>query len=567
MEFIIIGLILILCLYIVGIFVKRRYYKEIDRLETWKIDIMNRPILEELSKVKQLNMTGETETLFEEWRNQWDEIAGTRLPNVEEYLFDAEEYIDKYRFRKAKEVQQTIDKYLTETEENIEALVKEINDLVGSEEKNRNEIEELREIYRLSRKNLLAHRHNYGCAETSLEASLDEISLLFEQFEEKTENGDYLKARETVLLIKSLLHDVSHKMEIIPNLLIECQSKIPLQLDELKEGYQEMSRQGYILEHIPVGKEIEKIRKRLEIYLQYLEKSETDEVVEGIDEIKDSINLLYDLLEEEVHAKQFVHENKDITLEMLKLAGKACEEVKAETETVLQSYHLSEENLDEQSQFDKRLAQLVKQFDLLEHKIKNDKIAHTLLRDELIEMSQQLEAIDTEIADFSKRLKALRKDELAAREKVSELSKGISEVIKSVRTSNIPGMSEKHVYLLKDARESISKVKEKLEVQPLDIPDVQQFLEIAVMTVEKAIEQTTELVETAILAEKIIQYGNRYRSRFPSVRKGLEEAEVFFRGYDYQAALERAATCIEEVEPDALKRIEKLLNEIDEVLI
>lgn len=567
MEFIIIGLVLILCLYIVGIFVKRKYYKEIDRLEKWKIDIMNRPILEELSKVKRLNMTGETETLFEAWRNQWDEIAGTRLPNVEEYLFDAEEYIDKYRFRKAKEIQQTIDKYLTETEENIKALVEEINDLVGSEEKNRTEIDELKEIYRLSRKNLLAHRHNYGRAEKSLEESLDETSLLFEQFEERTENGDYLKARETVLLIKSLLHEVSHKMEIIPNLLIECQSKIPLQLDELKEGYREMAQQGYILEHIPVQKEIDKIKKLLKNYLELLEKAETDQVVEGIDEIKDSINLLYDLLEEEVHAKQFVHENKDITLEMLKLTSKANEVVKVDTETILQSYHLSEESLEEQTNLEKRILQLIKQFDLLEHKVKNDKVAHTLLRDELIEMRQQLEAIDTEIADFSERLKALRKDELAAREKVKELSKRISEVIKSVRAYNIPGMSEKHVYVLKDARESISTVKEKLELQPLNIPDVQQYLEIATMTVEKAIEQTKELVETATLAEKIIQYGNRYRSRFPSVRKGLEEAEVLFRGFDYQSALEQAATCIEEVEPGALKRIEKLLNENDEELV
>ncbi len=561
MEFIIIGLILILVLYIVGIFVKRKYYKEMDRLEAWKIDIMNRPMLEELSKVKQLNMTGETEKLFEKWRSEWDEIAGTCLPDVEEHLFDAEEYIDKYRFKKAGQVQSAVHQYLTETEEKIQKLVDEINELVGSEEKNRTEIEELKEIYRLSRKNLLAHRHNYGRAEKSLETKLDDVSLLFDQFEERTENGDYLKARETVLLIKSSLHEISHKMEIIPDLLIECQSKIPSQLNELKEGYEEMAGQGYVLKHIPLHKEIAKMQQQLELHLASLEKAETDEVVEGLEEIRDNIHLLYDLLEEEVHAKQFVFENKDPAADMLQIIKKAGEEVQAETKTILKSYHLPEEKLEEQNQFEKRLDKLRKQFELLEHKIVSDKVAYTLLRDELSNLKKEMETLDVEIADFSEKLKALRKDELAAREKVQELSQGITEAIKTVRTSNIPGVPESHSYLLRDAGESIHTVKKKLEEQPLDIPAVQKHLEIASAQVEKAVEQTYELIETAVLAEKVIQYGNRYRSRIPSVRKGLEEAEQLFREFEYQSALERAATCIEEVEPGALKRIEQLLTE------
>lgn len=62
-----------------------------------------RPVLDEMSKVKQLNMTGQTEELFERWRQEWDELVTSKLPGIEDYLFDAEEYIDKYRFKKAKE--------------------------------------------------------------------------------------------------------------------------------------------------------------------------------------------------------------------------------------------------------------------------------------------------------------------------------------------------------------------------------------------------------------------------------------------------------------------------------
>src|SRR5690606_3971271 len=113
----------------------KKYYKEIDRLETWKMDIVNRPVPDEMSKVKKLNMTGQTEELFEGWRNEWDEIITTQLPNVEEYLIDAEESIDKYQFRKAKKIQQETDQFLSDIEEKIKKLLHELNNLVGSEEK------------------------------------------------------------------------------------------------------------------------------------------------------------------------------------------------------------------------------------------------------------------------------------------------------------------------------------------------------------------------------------------------------------------------------------------------
>jgi septation ring formation regulator len=561
MEYIIGIIVLIVALILIGTISKKKSFKEIDRLEQWKIDIMNRPVLEEMSKVKQLNMTGQTEVLFERWRNEWDEVVTIDLPDVEEYLFDAEEYIEKYRFKRAKEVQSKINQKLSKTEAKINKILSELNELVGSEEKNRQEIEQLKEAYREARKHLLAHRYTFGKSETHLETLLDEIVNQFSIYEEKTENGNYLEAREEVLLIKGNLDNISIKMEAIPQLLVECQSALPTQISELKEGYREMVEQGYFLEHIPLHEETERLESELELFITSIEKAEITDAQVGVLEIKESIELLYDLLEKEAHAKSLTIKMEGPTGHLLEMAHQESELLKAETIVVQQTYHLKEHELEQSRQIATRLTDLTNRYKVIKYKIEQNETAPTILGEELQEIKYQLETIQNEQAAFKEKLQMLRKDEMVAREKTSDIKKRMNESLRLVAKSNIPGLPEDYKYLFEDAKEGIQNVIFQLEQKPLDMQAVQQYLDLAVLTVDKLIQTTNDLIESVMLAERVIQYGNRYKSRYSTVAIGLKNAEQEFRNFNYQEALEQAAAAIEEIEPGALKKIESILKD------
>ena len=563
MEYIIVGLGVILCLFLIGYFMKRKYFNEVDRFEAWKIDIIDRPVLEEMSKVKKLNMTGQTEELFERWRKEWDDIVTSELPDIEEYLLDAEDYTDKLRFRKAKESLATIDSKLTTIEDKIKKILEELNELVGSEEKNRNEIEVLKEQYRDCRKNLLAHRHSFGKAEKELEDQLNNILQEFERFDEKTESGNYLEAREIVLGIQLNLEGIVVKMDLIPQLIHDCQLGIPAQMNELKEGCREMVEKGYILDHLGIEKELEEIEKQLGKFQSLINETEVAEIQLGIDELKEKINNLFDLLEKEALAKQFVKKNEQELNLLIQTAVDENDHIQEEIYTIQESYELSDQELDEHHLAEGKLGQLVKRYELLIARLEQGETAFSFLSDELTELKQELEFCNAEQQEFKEKLNALRKDEMAAREKVRELSKKTTEVLKLITQSNLPGLSQNYKYLLEDAKESIQNVADKLEQKPLNIPTVQQYLEIAELTVEKLASTTQEMVDNVKLAERVIQYGNRYRSSYPTVAKGLKSAEDAFRNYDYRQALEEAAAAIEEVEPGALKKIENIFVEIN----
>ncbi|WP_223590981.1 septation ring formation regulator EzrA [Neobacillus bataviensis] len=546
---------LLLALFVVGYLIKKKYFKEMDRLEAWKIDLMNRPILDEMSKVKQLNMTGQTEELFEHWRSQWDDVVTVKLPDLEEMLFDAEEYIDKYRFKKSKEVQQKIAEKLQETEDQIKSILEELHELVGSEEKNRVEIEELKELYRESKKMLLAHRHSFGNAEKCLEVQLSEVTQKFHEYDEKTENGNYLEAREVVLLIHSTLDSIKSNMNVIPQYLIECQSLLPNQLADVFDGYREMIGQGYYLEHINVEKEKIRLEEKLTEIVMQIEKTEIEQAEEGIKEVKERVDILFDLLEKEVHAKHFVLKNEKVTSGLLISAEEENRNLSNEVFNIQERYQLSDNDFETQRNLDKELTAVFKHYDILLEKLKLNETAQSVLSEELSELKEQLEIILDGQHAFAYKLQALRKDEIEARDKLKELTKKVGETVRLVAKSNVPGLPDDYKYLYEDTNDSIQNVRYQLEEKPLNISALNQYLEIAVLTVDKLVSSTIELIENATLAEKAIQYGNRYRRQYPSVAKGLSDAELAFRLYDYQEALEQVAASLEGIDPEALKKI------------
>ena len=93
---------------------------------------------------------------------------------------------------------------------------------------------------------LLAHRHSFGKSEKHLEEQLNDVTQKVSEFDEKTEHGNYLEAREVVLLIHSQLGNIKKNMDLIPQLLIECQSLIPNQVTDIQDGYREMTGQDII---------------------------------------------------------------------------------------------------------------------------------------------------------------------------------------------------------------------------------------------------------------------------------------------------------------------------------
>ncbi|MGG3800085.1 septation ring formation regulator EzrA [Metabacillus fastidiosus] len=559
---VIIGIILALCiLFGAGYFMRKNIYKDVDKLESWKIEIMNRSIIDEMSKVKDLKMDGQTEELFEEWRNEWDEIITTQLPKVEELLFEVEDCADKYRFKKGKEILNDIREILTEVDTSIDKIIYEINELVSSEKKNSVESEEVKEQFKKVKKTIIAHSHLYGGARRKLEEDINDVFEKLKQFDIETTNGNYLAARDLLTKQKEKLDLLTEKVEEIPKLMSECNSIIPNQIQELKDGFREMVEEGYYLDHIQFEAEIERLNEQLEHFRKQLLETDVSEVKEKIVTVQELIDNLYDLLEKEVHANHYLKKTApEIEGKIIQLMEQQ-EEASKETEAVKQSYHLSEHDIKGHKIIEKQILQLAKRYELIKQNLQADHIAHTIIKEELEDIEKQIEQLQIEHTDYYEMLQALRKDELLAREKLQDLKHLISETSRAIQKSNVPGLPEPFVQTIDFAKRNVQKVTMKLNQIPLNMTAVNLQLEEAVDAVEALKKDADEMIEQVYLVEKVIQYGNRYRNRNQNIADKLEEAEALFRNYEYGESLETAAAALERVEPGSIERIQAIIEQ------
>src|SRR5699024_2804267 len=173
-------------------------------------------------------------------KSNWDEIVTVKMPNIDELLFDAEEAMDKYRFNQSKSIHIKIEMLIDEIGVQIDEMLEELGELIGSEESNREQMEYVLEKHHLSKKQLIAHRHTFGKTVDKLDECLDYITKEIKAYESLTNQGDYLIARQKVLSLVEDVNILNVKFEKIPNLIVQCHTVIPNQLSDLYNGYMEM---------------------------------------------------------------------------------------------------------------------------------------------------------------------------------------------------------------------------------------------------------------------------------------------------------------------------------------
>src|SRR5699024_4914610 len=182
----------------------------------------------------------------------------------------------------------------------------ELDGLLLSEEKSREKIQLLKPILKDLRKDILHNHYQFGNGIKYFENVINTLEQRLINYDELVHAGDYTKAKELVDQLEIDIEKLEKKMTQFPEILKLCTTYLPNQIDDLENGIQEMKDDGYRIDQLCVEKEHKQYKIMLQDCKKSLENGKIAEISTIITEMEDRIQEIYDLLEKEAIARNYV---------------------------------------------------------------------------------------------------------------------------------------------------------------------------------------------------------------------------------------------------------------------
>ena len=551
--------ILVVILIAIGVLFYMRSNKRnlIEKTEERKNEIEQLPLDDNLRKLTGLNLKGETKTKYDAMKKDNTETTNKYLAPVEEKIQNAEELLEKFKFTAAQTEIDDAHELMDQYEENYQHQVTQVDDIINLHKENEALYEKCKVDYREMKRDVLANRHQFGEAAEPLENEIENYEPKLNEYESLKSEGNYVQAHYHIAALQDQIKNLKFYMDEIPELIRETQKELPGQFQDLKYGCRDLKVEGYDLDHVKVDGTIQSLKTELSFVEPMISRLELDEANNKLENINDKLDEMYDLIEYEVKAKNEVEETKDIITDDLFKAKDMNYTLQTEIEYVRENYHINESDAQSVRQFENEIQSLISVYDDILKETSKSAVRYSEVQDNLQYLEDHVSVINKEQDKLQNHLIQLREDEAEAEDNLLRVQSKKEEVYRRLLASNLTSVPERFIIMKNEIDNEVREVNDQFSERPIHVKQLKDKVAKIVIQMNTFEDEANDVLVNAVYAEKLIQYGNRYRKDHHHVDKSLNEAERLFKNNRYKRAIEIAEEALESVEPGITKHIEE----------
>lgn len=555
--YVILAIIVIILIFVGVLFYMRSNKSQmIEKAETRKSKVEQLPYDESLSQLSELTLTGEMKSTYNNLKQNSLDSKNQYLLPVEEKIHQAEGLLDKFKFSQAQteidEAHELMDKY----EENYNELNSYVENVLELHKDSDHLYEACKVDYREMKRDVLANRHQFGEAAEPLEQEIESFVQEMETYESLKAEGNYNQAHEHIKTLNEDMNYLKKDMDEIPELIREAQKELPGQFQDLKYGCRDLKVEGYDLDHVKIDSSLQTLKTELSFVEPMISRLELDEANDKLNSINDRLDEMYELIEHEVKAKNEVEETKEIITDNLFRAKEMNYTLQTEIEYVRENYYINESDVQNVRQFENEIQSMISVYDEILREMAKSAVRYSEVQDNLKYIEEHVDVINEKQEKLQNHLIQLREDEAEAEENILRIQSKKEEVYRKLLASNLPSVPERFIIMKTEIDYEVREVNKKFSVRPIHVKQLKDKVSKVVLQMNKFEDEATDVLVNAVYAEKLIEYGNRYRKESSNIDKSLNEAERLFKNNRYKRSIEISEQALESVEPGVTKHIE-----------
>lgn len=551
--------IIVIILIAVGVLFYLRSNKRqiIEKAIERKNEIETLPFDQNLAQLSKLNLKGETKTKYDAMKKDNVESTNKYLAPVEEKIHNAEALLDKFSFNAAQSEIDDANELMDSYEQSYQQQLEDVNEIIALYKDNDELYDKCKVDYREMKRDVLANRHQFGEAASLLETEIEKFEPRLEQYEVLKADGNYVQAHNHIAALNEQMKQLRSYMEEIPELIRETQKELPGQFQDLKYGCRDLKVEGYDLDHVKVDSTLQSLKTELSFVEPLISRLELEEANDKLANINDKLDDMYDLIEHEVKAKNDVEETKDIITDNLFKAKDMNYTLQTEIEYVRENYYINESDAQSVRQFENEIQSLISVYGDILKEMSKSAVRYSEVQDNLQYLEDHVTVINDKQEKLQNHLIQLREDEAEAEDNLLRVQSKKEEVYRRLLASNLTSVPERFIIMKNEIDHEVRDVNEQFSERPIHVKQLKDKVSKIVIQMNTFEDEANDVLVNAVYAEKLIQYGNRYRKDYSNVDKSLNEAERLFKNNRYKRAIEIAEQALESVEPGVTKHIEE----------
>ncbi|HEI9372134.1 TPA: septation ring formation regulator EzrA [Staphylococcus aureus] len=551
--------IIVIILIAVGVLFYLRSNKRqiIEKAIERKNEIETLPFDQNLAQLSKLNLKGETKTKYDAMKKDNVESTNKYLAPVEEKIHNAEALLDKFSFNASQSEIDDANELMDSYEQSYQQQLEDVNEIIALYKDNDELYDKCKVDYREMKRDVLANRHQFGEAASLLETEIEKFEPRLEQYEVLKADGNYVQAHNHIAALNEQMKQLRSYMEEIPELIRETQKELPGQFQDLKYGCRDLKVEGYDLDHVKVDSTLQSLKTELSFVEPLISRLELEEANDKLANINDKLDDMYDLIEHEVKAKNDVEETKDIITDNLFKAKDMNYTLQTEIEYVRENYYINESDAQSVRQFENEIQSLISVYDDILKEMSKSAVRYSEVQDNLQYLEDHVTVINDKQEKLQNHLIQLREDEAEAEDNLLRVQSKKEEVYRRLLASNLTSVPERFIIMKNEIDHEVRDVNEQFSERPIHVKQLKDKVSKIVIQMNTFEDEANDVLVNAVYAEKLIQYGNRYRKDYSNVDKSLNEAERLFKNNRYKRAIEIAEQALESAEPGVTKHIEE----------